>query len=275
MVISRIRNRRLLASGFCSEYVIGTSFWFEHPTKLTLRCDSGSICGAMLTVFVSGDCSERPALDDAGRGADFQVRIPCADVDHPQTARSAADARRLAGRLHDERMPLLVRLQRTQQPKAPSTLWFRLDPWHARHPRQCRRARRRRDRHVEFTKTEAGRDFALGMQALKRLASPTTSVALSPSWHGARWGGTGCPHDADHTRSSSGSRNSASLARRPPIASNTVKGIAVLSKLLAVACRRLRPPTNKGLTDFEVITWKRVCAVEGRPRRDRHETVRR
>jgi NAD(P)-dependent dehydrogenase (short-subunit alcohol dehydrogenase family) len=33
-----------------------------------------------------------------------------------------------------------------------------------------------------FTKTDAGRDFALGMQALKRLAQPTTSAVWLHSW---------------------------------------------------------------------------------------------
>ena len=131
----------------------------------------------------------------------------------------------------------------------------------------------RADRHVEFTKTEAGRDFALGMQSLKRLASPTISVALSLL-------GTGQGGEERGVR-----MMQVTLAQVPahgiqPASAAAAdreqqpEGIAVLSKLLAVACRRLRPP-DKGLTDFEVITWKRVCVVEGRPRRDRHETVRR
>jgi NAD(P)-dependent dehydrogenase (short-subunit alcohol dehydrogenase family) len=33
----------------------------------------------------------------------------------------------------------------------------------------------------KFTKTDVGRDFALGMRAFKRLASPTTLAAWSPS----------------------------------------------------------------------------------------------
>ena len=39
-----------------------------------------------------------------------------------------------------------------------------------------------------FTKTDAGRDLALGMQALKRLASPTISVGRRlPGVEDARW----------------------------------------------------------------------------------------
>ena len=41
-----------------------------------------------------------------------------------------------------------------------------------RHSRERSRARRRRDRHVELHQDENGRNFALGMQALKRIAQP-------------------------------------------------------------------------------------------------------
>jgi 3-oxoacyl-[acyl-carrier protein] reductase len=41
-----------------------------------------------------------------------------------------------------------------------------------RRSRQCRRARPCPDRYVKFTKTDADRNYTLGMQALKRLAQP-------------------------------------------------------------------------------------------------------